>query len=180
MGKTPQPQLPIILFSDGAEFEVIRSTPNMKDGIPSVTLHLSPFPETMELYDITSDDLVWDIYEFGIIERTFPESRIWKLRDNPVKPVWVGFCTFDGTKRRVNSEEFRKIQEFIDAIERLQKELAVKNKYIAKLESDNQMLATRSREFSETYGRFMKGGREIVTLPGEGETEVEVKRKQIV
>ena len=91
------PNLPQIVFWSGDTATVIRDVPIIKNNIRYLVLYMIPDEFTKWRYGITDKELRFDISEYGVIKREYPEKYIYKVTGNPENPIWIALCNFDGT-----------------------------------------------------------------------------------
>ncbi len=171
------PQNPIILYMDGSEFEVLRTTNTIKDGKPVVEFILSPFDWTMNMLDIKDNELDYQEFVHGTLKRIYPKSRIIKLSDNPEKPIWLGLCTFHGTSPERKSEELAQVLMTVEENENLQDRIKVLEAENMQLRRENFNYATRAKEFFETQQSFTQPQHMMLPMEQGGDTSTEIKQK---
>lgn len=163
MGKEILPQPPIIIFlGDGAEFEIFEIQNTVKNNKPAKRMVMSPFDWTLQTLKIGDETLNFDLYSHGTLERTYPASRIVQVSDNPLKPIYLAFCTFDGNPINLKGD-LGKLGDIIEEKERLEARLATAEMTISRLEKDNTMLAIRSKEHFETMRSITESEGRLIT-----------------
>lgn len=171
------PQLPILALADGSEFVIYRMTPLYKNGVKHIRIILEPFQWTKAMLKIDDKMLNYKISEYGTLEKTYPASFLLNVSQNPEKPVWWGFFTFDGNLMTPKTDKVAAIMSMMEENNNLQKILDLKNKEIEQLREDNEKLIIRSRSHFETHENLMKK-RSLLPIDTGEEFELKTRTKQ--
>jgi hypothetical protein len=170
------PQPPVIIFAgDGSEFEVLRCVNTVKDGKPCMELVMSPFDWTKVMLDIEEKDLDYKDYNFGVLRRTYPASKILVLSQNPEKPVWMSLTTFHGTPMDKKSKDLTELFKYTEQVDRLTEEVTLLRAENKRLQKENIHYALKSKEFFETQQSFTKPQSTLMLPQMSNETEIKTK-----
>lgn len=170
-------QPPDIIFMDGSAFEVLQTAIITKKGIPYLRLIMSPFRWTMDMLEIDDKDLDFSNYERGVIVREYPRSLVFKVSENPEKPIWWGLCSFDGTTMTVKNKDLQSLLELTDENENLKHRIHTLEGENARLREDSFNMAIKLQEHFETQREFVRPTTETIPFSPMEEVEIKTKKK---
>lgn len=91
------PQLTEIWFWSGDRVFLVRDVPIIRNGARYKRLYLVLTEQVKWRYSITENKLNYEVSDYGVYIKEYPESHFQRLSINPESPVVLMTCNFDGT-----------------------------------------------------------------------------------
>jgi len=145
---------PLIVFSGGGLGRILLEEPFQEEetGRDMLKFYIVPTHDTVVTYRIDKKELITEPLiagAEGYIIRRFPISSILRISTNPINPIVLCLCNFDGTEAVKTTKDLENIKEILDENEALRME----NKRIKAARESEQIEHMQALAQAEEYRR---------------------------